>query len=144
MLQQSTQVSGITAGHDTPYRLLTVDLPYFAPLRDQDLRCLVKGAPGTTSLNTPSSWRAASSLLFGRELPAFFSLRFRAFGRIHFALAVRFAIPLRFLASLPSQFALLHLRRRTKVASPTVAPWGHSCSSERLWPRLTRERSRGL
>ena len=98
MLQQSTQYSGITAGHDIPYRFLTVGLPFFEPLRDQGLRCLVEGALGATSPYVPSPWRAASSLPFGRELPALSSLRSRAFGRVLFAFAVRFAISLRFLA----------------------------------------------
>ena len=46
MLHGSTRRSGITAGHDTPYRFLTVDLPRSAPLRDQSLCYLGEGALG--------------------------------------------------------------------------------------------------
>ena len=98
MLQGSTQCSGITAGHDIQYKFLTVGLPFFAPLRDQGVRRLAEGALGATSPFVPSPWRAASSLPFGRELPALSSLRSKAFGRVLFAFAIRFAISLHFLA----------------------------------------------
>ena len=98
MLQQSTQSSGITAGHDTPYKFLTMGLPLFAPLRDQGLRCLLEGATGAPSPFVSSPCRAASSLPFGRELPALSSLRSGALGRVLFAFAVAFAVSLRFLA----------------------------------------------
>ena len=98
MLQGSTLCSGITAGHDTPYRFLTVDLPRSAPLRDQCLRYLGEGALGAASPNASSPRCAPSSLPFGRDSPVFSCLRSRAFERILFAFTVCFAIPLRVLA----------------------------------------------
>ena len=141
MLQHSTQISGITAGHSvqisdsgaaslcvpSPSRVFAASAKRLSePLRCTSLRCACR----------TFAVRATSSLLFGRDRLSLGTLRSKAFRRVLFALAACFAI------SSASLLAANCLQRRAKVASPTVAPRGHCYSSERLRPRPVRVRSR--
>ena len=83
-----------------------MDLPYFAPLCGQGLRCPGKGALGATSPNASSPRRAPPSFPFGGIHTCYFSLRSKACGHILFAFVVRFAILLRFLARSPMPSAM--------------------------------------
>ena len=164
MLQGSTRCSGITAGHHITHRLLTVGLPFFAPLRDQCLRCLIEGALEAASPCVPSPGRAASLL-------ALSSLRSRTFGCALFALAVRFVISLRFHArscppsapgeggipntatppsgltsTSPTRTPMRRLpARKTTAWSPTTRAWSPTwpatCGrTARCWPTWWRAR----
>jgi len=141
MLQHSTQLSGITAGHsvqisDSGAATLCVPSPsrVFAasakrlsePLRRTSLCCAFR----------TFTVRATSSLLFGRDRPSLGTLLSKASARVLFAFAARFTI------SSASLLADDCLQRRAKVAFPTIAPRGHSYSLERLRPRPACERSR--
>ena len=95
-----------------------MDLPYFAPLCGQGLRCTGKGALGATSPNASSPRRAPPSFPFGGTRLCYFPFAPGPSGAS--SSPSWFASPFRSACLL----AVEYLWRRAKVASPTRHRWG--------------------
>ena len=94
MIQEPTECSGFTVGLDTPYNLLTVDPPRFAPLRDKILRWSFGGGSRDRFAARLIAETFSSSPPFGGTRPRSSPLRLWAFGGDPFGFGDSFATQL--------------------------------------------------